>query len=57
MKAKYKTSEFDNLKAAKAANRNEEIAYHGKSINYANVVRSKKTYTRKQKHKVNYGLS
>lgn len=54
MKAKYKTSEFDNLKAAKAANREEEIAYHGKSINYANVVKSKKTYTRKAKHKIDY---
>ena len=39
------------LKAARKQSRDAEIAAHGKPISYAGVVRSKKLYTRKEKHK------
>lgn len=39
------------LKAARKKSREDEIAAHGKPINYASVVRSRKAYTRKVKHK------
>jgi hypothetical protein len=42
---------IDQLKAVKAANRSDEIRAYGKSINYSNVCRNRKKYTRKQKHK------
>lgn len=39
------------LKAARKKSRDEEIAAYGKPINHNSVVKSKKTYTRKVKHK------
>ena len=39
------------LKAARKQSRDAEIAAHGKPISYVGVVRSKKLYTRKEKHK------
>ena len=44
----------DRLNAVKAAERQAEIDAYGKTICHAQVIRSKKTYTRKTKHKVNY---
>lgn len=45
------------LKAARKKSREDEIHAHGKPINYSSVVRSRKAYTRKVKHKKynNYG--
>lgn len=50
MKKKKKKTDITTLmvKAAKKASRDEEIAKHGKSINYAKVVKSKKVYDRKK---------
>lgn len=42
---------IDELNAAKAKMRSEEILVHGKEICYTNVVRNRKRYTRKRKHK------
>ena len=42
---------IDRLKRAKKAARDEEIANYGKPICRACVVKSKKVYTRKIKHK------
>lgn len=42
------------LKAARKKSREDEIAAHGKPINYSSVVKSKKAYTRKVKHKKIY---
>lgn len=42
---------IDRLKRAKKAARDEEIANHGKPLCHACVVKSKKVYTRKIKHK------
>ena len=39
------------LKAARKKSREDEIAAHGKPINYSSVSKSKKQYTRKVKHK------
>lgn len=39
------------LKAARKQSRDAEIAAHGKPISYVSVVKSKKLYTRKEKHK------
>lgn len=39
------------LKAARKKSREDEIAAHGKLINYSSVSKSKKQYTRKVKHK------
>ena len=44
---------IDRLKRAKKAARDEEIANYGKPICRACVVKSKKVYTRKIKHKNN----
>lgn len=46
-----KKSIKDLLAAAKKANREEEIALHGHPINYTQIVKNKKLYTRKKKHK------
>lgn len=56
MKAKNNKSNIikDTLNAAKAAERKAEIESYGKTICHSQVVRSKKVYTRKSKHKVNY---
>lgn len=40
------------VKAMRRMRREEEIAKHGKPLRRGHVVRSKKTYTRKQKHKL-----
>lgn len=42
---------IDRLNAVKAANRSDEIRAYGKPINFSNVCRNRKKYTRKQKHK------
>ena len=43
------------LKAARKKSREDEITAHGKPICYTSVVKSKKQYTRKRKHKnINY---
>ena len=42
---------IDCLKAVKSQNRSTEIELHNKPINYSHVQKSKKTYTRKAKHK------
>ena len=42
------------LKAYKKKSREEEIEAHGKPIHYKSIVRSKKQYTRKEKHKTKY---
>lgn len=42
---------IDRLNAVKAANRSDEIRAYGKPINFSNVYRNRKKYTRKQKHK------
>lgn len=41
----------DILKAVKAKQRQEEIDTFGKPISHSNVVKSKKVYSRKRKHK------
>ena len=42
------------LKAYKKKSREEEIEAHGKPIHHNSIVRSKKKYTRKEKHKIKY---
>ena len=42
------------LKAYKKKSREEEIEAHGKPIRHNSIVRSKKQYTRKEKHKTKY---
>lgn len=42
---------MDQLARAKKLSREKEIQDHGKPLNHAHVVRSKKVYTRKIKHK------
>lgn len=44
----------DILKAVKAKQREDEIREHAKPLSYNHVVRSKKQYTRKIKHKQRY---
>ena len=39
---------IDSLKVAKCNSRNEEIALHGKPINYKQIIKSKKVYNRKK---------
>ena len=41
----------DRLKAAKAADRLDEIARHGRPVNRPSVTRNRKKYTRKLKHR------
>lgn len=48
MKTKRKQI-IGQLKAVKAANRSDEIRTYGKPINFSNVCRNRKKYTRKQK--------
>lgn len=45
---KKRNSIIDSLKVAKRNSRNEEIALHGKPINYKLIVKSKKVYNRKK---------
>lgn len=42
---------IDRIKEAKRQSREEEIFLFGKPINYKRIVRSRKLYTRKKKHK------
>ncbi len=46
-----KIGEKDFMKANRKAAREEEIEKHGKPINHNNYFKSKKDYTRKDKHK------
>lgn len=41
----------DILKRVRKENREEEIRLHGKPIRWCHIVKSKKQYTRKNKHK------
>lgn len=50
-KKKKPSLAMEILKAARRMSRNEEIAAHGHPVLYSRVERSKKTYTRKIKHK------
>lgn len=50
-KKKKRNIVIDVLNAVKAKQREDEISEHGKLISLAKVVRSKKVYTRKRKHK------
>lgn len=45
---------LDIVNTAKSQDRKDEISMFGKSINYHNVTRNKKKYTRKAKHKKLY---
>lgn len=49
-----KITDRDFMKANRKASREEEIEKHGKPVNYNNTFKSKKAYTRKEKHKKNY---
>lgn len=49
-----KTTIHDMISVANSIRRLSEINEHTKSINYGNVTRNKKKYTRKQKHKERY---
>lgn len=52
MKTKRKKhSEMDVIKAVRKASRELEIELHGHPINHVSTHKSKKTYTRKEKHK------
>ena len=50
---KKRNTIIDSLKIAKRNSRNEEIAMHGKPINYLKIVKSKKVYSRKKVNKRN----
>lgn len=55
MKKKKKISQVEAiLKAVHRDSRNAEIEAFGHPISYASVVKSKKLYTRKSKHKGSY---
>lgn len=49
-----KTTIHDMISVANSIRRLSEINEHTKSINYDNVTRNKKKYTRKHKHKERY---
>ncbi len=49
-----KTTIHDMISVANSIRRMREINEHTKLINYSNVTRNKKKYTRKQKHKEIY---
>lgn len=49
-----KLSNEEILKAVKKASREEEIEKYGHPISYVRIVRNKKKYNRKNKHKKNY---
>ena len=51
MKGKKRNIVIDILNAVKTKQREDEILEHGKPISIASVVKSKKVYTRKKKHK------
>ena len=46
-----KITERDFMKANRKASREEEISNHGKPLNHTNFFKSKKAYSRKDKHK------
>lgn len=50
-KRKKRNIVIDALNAVKAKQREDEILEHGKPISIARVVKSKKVYTRKKKHR------
>ena len=49
-----KTIEIEALKAARRNSREEEIRLYGKPICWSNIVRNRKAYSRKSKHKEDY---
>lgn len=44
----------DYMKANRKASRDEEIESHGKPVKYGGLHKSKREYTRKDKHKKSY---
>jgi hypothetical protein len=48
MKVKKKNKALEQVKIARKASREEEIATHGKAINYRKIMESKKVYNRKK---------
>ena len=46
-----KITERDFMKANRRVSREEEIKNHGKPVNHTNFFKSKKSYSRKDKHK------
>lgn len=40
------------IKANRACSRNEELKTHGHSLSFTRIWKSKKQYSRKQKHKI-----
>lgn len=48
---KKKKLVIDILNAVKAKQREDEILEHGKPISVSHIVKSKKVYSRKRKHK------
>ncbi len=49
-----KSIEIEALKAARRDSREEEIRLYGKPICWSNIVRNRKAYSRKRKHKQQY---
>jgi hypothetical protein len=49
-----KPIEIEALKAARRNSREEEIRLYGKPICWTNIVRNRKAYNRKSKHKQQY---
>jgi len=49
-----KITEKDFMKANRKASRDEEISNHGKPVRMGGLHKSKKNYSRKDKHKQNY---
>lgn len=47
-KIEHGKSILEQVKAAKKQNREEEIKTHGKTLNYAKIIESKKVYKRKK---------
>ena len=48
MKPKKKKAIIEQVKASRKQSRDEEIKSHGKLINYGNIIKSKKIYSRKK---------
>lgn len=49
-----KSIEIEALKVARRNSREEEIRLYGKPICWSNIVRNRKAYSRKRKHKQQY---
>ena len=49
-----KSIEIETLKAVRRNSREEEIRLYGKPICWSSIVRNRKVYSRKSKHKEDY---